>query len=77
MPSLLRRGPVDALRGHLRTTHSPQIPGVDLRERTSTAEGNRLVPLETLDHRGYRPGDPKITPPWRKTVYHRPEHTGS
>jgi hypothetical protein len=47
-------------------------PGPDLRERTSTAEGLRLIPLETHDRRRYRRRDEHIEPPWRKDAYHDP-----
>ena len=36
-----------------RVRHFPLLPGRDLRERTSTAEGLRLIPLETHDRRAY------------------------
>jgi len=55
----------------------PLIPGRDLRERTTTAEGLRLVPLETLDKRGYRRLDHRISPPWEKRVYGDPESDSS
>ena len=54
-----------------------RLPGRDLRERTSTAEGFRLLPLERTDRRGYRPLDKGIKPPWRKRVYRHPEDDGS
>ncbi len=50
----------------------PQYPGRGLRERTSSAEGLRLVPLESLDGDAYRPRDPKVVPPWRKDAYRDP-----
>jgi hypothetical protein len=53
--------------------HRPLLPGRDLRERTTTGEGLRLIPLETLDKRGYRRLDDRIKPPWEKRVYHDPE----
>jgi hypothetical protein len=56
---------------------SPRYPGRHMRERTSTAEGLRLIPLETLDERSYTPIDPAVKPPWRKRVYHDPEDEGS
>jgi hypothetical protein len=52
---------------------TPLIPGRDLDERTTTGEGLRLVPLETRDHRRYRPLDPDVKPPWRKKAYDDPE----
>jgi hypothetical protein len=64
------------LRGHLRVTYAPRIPGINLRERTSTAEGQRLVPLETLDHRRYRRLG-GVAPPWEKGHYTDPAGGGS
>ena len=55
----------------------PLLPGRDLHERTTTGEGLRLVPLETLDHDGYTPLDPDVKPPWRKRAYRDPESDGS
>ena len=40
--------------GAARQPRAPRSPGVNLRERTTTAEGIELVPLERLDKRGYR-----------------------
>jgi hypothetical protein len=51
----------------------PLLPGHDLRERTTTGEGLRLIPLETLDRRSYRPLDERVQPPWRKDAYRDPE----
>jgi hypothetical protein len=56
----------------LRVRDEPQLPGRDLRERTTTGPGLRLVPLETIDRSSYRPLDPGITPPWRKRVWTDP-----
>jgi len=56
-----------------RPRKAPLIPGRDLDERATTAEGLRLVPLETLDRRRYRPLDPEVKPPWRKRAYDDPE----
>jgi hypothetical protein len=51
----------------------PSFPGRDLRERTSTAEGLRLVPLESLDHSSYHPlPDGGVEPPWTKRAYRDP-----
>ena len=55
----------------------PLYPGADLRERSSTAEGLRLVPLEAVDRLGYEPLDPKVRPPWRKPVYGDPRRDTS
>lgn len=55
----------------------PRYPGRHMRERTTTAEGLRLIPLETLDRRSYTPADPGVKPPWRKRVYDDPEDQGS
>jgi hypothetical protein len=49
------------------------LPGVDMRERTTTPEGIRLVPLETLDRGSYRRLDGDISPPWDKGAYRDPE----
>jgi hypothetical protein len=66
-------------RPHFRRRYEPDYPGVDLRERTTTAEGLRLIPLETLTRarRRYRPLDPGIEPPWRKRTWRHPEDDGS
>ena len=53
--------------------HWARIPGVHMRERTTTAEGLRLVPLERLVRRHYRPLEPDVLPPWRKRPYADPE----
>ena len=60
-----------------------RLPGRHMRERTSTAEGLRLVPLESVERRRYRRRrnsanlpwhrDRGIDPPWRKRVYRDPE----
>lgn len=51
----------------------PLLPGRDLHERSSSPEGLRLIPLETIDRRGYRPRDPNVSPPWLKRAYRDPE----
>lgn len=58
--------------------YAPLYPGRDLHERTTTAPGLRLIPVETLDHDAYEPLDPDIVPPWEKEVYEDPlsEETG-
>ena len=68
--------------GHLpmevdRSRMRPLLPGHDLRERTTTAEGLRLIPLETVNRRGYRSRDERIRPPWRKRAYGDPESDSS
>jgi hypothetical protein len=50
----------------------PVYPGRELRERTTTSEGLRLIPLETLNRRGYRRLDEDVAPPWRKEAYRHP-----
>lgn len=60
-------------RGGRPTRYAPRIPGLNLRERTSTAEGVRLVPLERMDKRGYRRLGEGVSPPWRKRAYDSPE----
>lgn len=55
---------------------TPQRPGPGrggLRERSSTGEGLRLVPLESIDPRTYAPLDPDVLPPWDKDAYLEPE----
>jgi hypothetical protein len=54
-----------------------RLPGRDMRERTSTADALRLVPLESIDRRSYRRLDDGIRPPWEKRVYRRPEDDSS
>jgi hypothetical protein len=60
-----------------RIAHRPRLPGPDLRERTVSPEGIRLVPLEGIDRGGYRRLDPGISPPWEKDAYANPESSGS
>jgi hypothetical protein len=55
---------------------TPQRPGAGrgrLRERSTTGEGLRLVPLESTDPRTYPPVDPHVLPPWDKDAYLDPE----
>jgi len=54
-----------------------ELPGRGLRERTTTPEGIRLVPLEGLDRRRYQRLDPDIAPPWLKDAYANPESPAS
>ena len=64
----------------VRRRFEPQYPGIHLRERTTTAEGLRLIPLETLRRarRRYRPLEPDgVSPPWRKRAWRDPEDDGS
>jgi hypothetical protein len=63
--------------GRVRVRYRPRIPGVNLHERTSTSEGQRLVPLETLDHGRYRRRAKGVSPPWQKSHYSDPEGPGS
>jgi hypothetical protein len=51
----------------------PQVPGRNLHERSTTGEGLRLVPLETLDRDSYVPLDDEVRPPWEKRAYSDPE----
>ena len=55
----------------------PLLPGQGLDERTTTGEGLRLVPLEALDRRRYRPNARGVEPPWLKDAYVDPESEGS
>jgi hypothetical protein len=48
-----------------------------MRERTTTAEGLRLIPLELLDPKTYAPMDDDVKPPWRKQAYRDPESDAS
>ena len=71
------RGRGGGRRPRIRSRYRALLPGRDLRERTTTADGLRLVPLESVARRGYRPLDRAVTPPWRKRVYRRPADAGS
>jgi hypothetical protein len=51
----------------------PLVPGGNVDERSSSGEGLRLVPLETLDQDSYRPLADEVKPPWRKRAYSDPE----
>lgn len=50
-----------------------KTPGAGAHERSTTAPGIRLVPLETLRHDTYKPLKGGIPAPWTKRVYLRPE----
>ena len=63
--------------GHLRLRYRARLPGRDMRERTTTAEGLRLVPLESIDRRRYRRRAEGVSPPWQKRVYRHPEDDSS
>lgn len=65
--------------GHIPLNGSRRkLPGLNLRERTSTADGLRLVPLENLPGRTrYRPLDEGIKPPWKKGVWKDPLSNGT
>jgi hypothetical protein len=49
-------------------TYSPSYPGVDIRERTTSAAGLRLVPIELIPHTGQF----AVSAPWLKEVYREP-----
>ena len=53
--------------GHIR-----DYRGRAVGERTSSGPGLRLVPLESIDHREYRPLEGGVGPPWDRTVYSQP-----
>jgi hypothetical protein len=76
VPTVTEGGPRRGRRGRLigggRARVRPAIPGIDIRERTSTGSGLRLVPIESVDTSAYTPLDPGIKPPWRKKVYDDP-----
>jgi hypothetical protein len=58
-------------------SHAGHVPSRRERERTATADGIRLVPLEGIDRRSYRRLDPDIAPPWQKDAYRNPESPDS
>jgi hypothetical protein len=74
VPFVVGRGWAPARR---RGRYRPLLPGRDLRERTTTAEGLRLIPLEAVQGGGYRALDEEVEPPWRKEVYRDPESDSS
>jgi hypothetical protein len=51
----------------------PLVPGRNVDERTTTGDGLRLIPLETLDRGSYTPLDDDVKPPWKKRAYVDPE----
>jgi hypothetical protein len=57
--------------------YEPLRPGHGLHERSTTAPGLHLVPLETLPHRSYKPLPGGIKPPWTKRVYSDPTSDSS
>jgi hypothetical protein len=57
--------------------YTPLRPGAGLHERSTTSSGIRLVPLETIDHRSYKPQKGGIQPPWTKPVYVNPVSNSS
>jgi hypothetical protein len=71
-----RWGPVNGWTRVSRGSHAGHIPrltpGHGLHERQTSAPNLRLVPLETLDRRGYRPLPGGIDPPWTKEVFRNP-----
>jgi hypothetical protein len=60
-----------------RGSHAGHVPDGPARERSSTADGIRLVPLEAIDRKRYRRLDPGIAPPWDKDAYRNPESPSS
>ena len=52
--------------------YRPLYPGRDLHERTTSADGLRLVPLETMPIPTYATDFGEVTPPWQKEVYDDP-----
>ena len=72
------RGPEAAPGAAIRAQAGPAAPrAAAARAATSTSasttgEGLRLVPLETLDHGRYPPLDPGVKPPWRQGRVPRP-----
>jgi hypothetical protein len=49
--------------------YRPLLPGRDLNERTTSAAGLDLIPIETLPPAARRTHFDGITPPWLKEVY--------
>ena len=68
-----RLGPVPARRARF----EPRYPGRHMRERTTTGEGLRLIPLEGTPRRSYRPLPGGIEGPWTKPAYRDPESPAS
>ena len=46
---------------------------MNLRERTTTGDGLRLIALDEVKDRPYRRLDEDIQPPWQKSLYRDPE----
>jgi hypothetical protein len=61
----------------LQIRYEDLLPGVNLHERTTTPEGLRLVPIETVERGRFRSKERDISPPWAKPVYHDPESAES
>jgi hypothetical protein len=68
-----RWGPATGWARVSRGSHAGHVPLERARERTATAEGIGLVPLEGIDRRRYRRLDADIAPPWQKEAYSNPE----
>ena len=73
-----RWGPVTGWTRVSRGSHAGHVladalPGAGLRERTTSADGIRLVPIEGMPTGAYRRLDPGISPPWEKDAYVNPE----
>lgn len=73
--------PLDRVLRRVRSRYGPavrpryraRLPGRGLHERTTTSDGLRLVPLESLRRGGYRRLGKDVSPPWEKQVYRHPE----
>jgi hypothetical protein len=72
-----RWGPTTGWTRVSRGSHAGHVPVSRSRERTSTADAIRLVPLEAIEQDAYRRLDPGISPPWEKDAYENPESSGS
>jgi hypothetical protein len=76
-----RWGPPNGWTRVSRGSHAGHIPdrapGSGVHERSTTAPGIHLVPLETLDHDTYKPLSGGIKPPWTKEVYIHPSRDTS
>jgi hypothetical protein len=56
-----------------RGSHAGHLPDRPERERSSTADGLRVLPLEAVERGRYRRADPGVAPPWEKEAHVDPE----
>jgi hypothetical protein len=67
-PHRRRRGPPD----RRVAGYQPLYPGRDLHERTTSAGGLQLIPIESLPADALAVDFGEVTPPWEKEVYRDP-----